>query len=308
MIVSAVIFLLALVMAGLAIWLFIYADSRERHDQLQLRLRAGEQAGATPHVSMEARLRNPVLRAACKLIWRTGVEVEPPTVAKILMVLAAIVPLAILLFGWFGGGIIVSLLLAFGYGILRNRAARRRRQIVSQMPGFLEAAMRVQQAGNTLEESIASAAEESEAPLRPLFESVGRQVRLGAPLDQVLVDAAEMHGVRDLRVMALAAAINRRYGGSLRNVFRSLIAAIRQRDSAARELRALTAETRFSALVLAVIPAALTTYIYIQNQTYYAQMWESTGGRITLIAAVALQVIGVVVIYRMMRATEGDEA
>ncbi|MGQ0699082.1 MAG: type II secretion system F family protein [Panacagrimonas sp.] len=307
MMASAILFALAIAMAGIAIWLFVYADRRERRDDLLVRLHAGDQPGAPVYISTESRLRNPILRIACRLIWRTGVELEPKTVSKILWVLAAIVPLAILLFDWFGGTTVIALMLAFGYGILRNRAARRRRKIVEQMPGFLEGAMRVLQAGNTLEESLATAAVESPEPLRPLFQSVGRQVRLGAPLDQVLVDVADVHGIRDIKVLALAASINRKYGGSLRNVFRSLISAIRSRDAAARELRALTAETRFSALVLAVIPAFLTVYIYLQNRLYYADMWASLGGRITLITAVAMQVAGVVVIYRMMGSTEGDD-
>ena len=177
---------------------------------------------------------------------------------------------------------------------------------MSQLPGFLESGLRVLQAGNTLEESLALAAVESPEPLKPLFQSVGRQVRLGAPLDQVLAEMADIHRIRDIKVIALAASINRKYGGSLRNVFRSLITAIRSRDAAARELRALTAETRFSAVVLAVIPALLTVYIYFQSQEYYVSMWATTGGRITLILGVALQVIGVFVIYRMMAATEDN--
>lgn len=304
---AIIVFVLAAALAGVAIWLFIYADNRARRDEMVLRLRAGEEADAAVRSTREARLRNPLLRTACYVVWRAGSEAEPDTVAKVLWILGAMIPVTLVIFGLVGGTIVIGFTMAFGYGILRQRAARRRAKIVEQLPAFLEAGLRVLQAGNTLEESLANAAAESPDPLRPLFLSVGRQVRLGAQLDQVLVESAEIHRIRDIKVIALAASINRKYGGSLRNVFRSLIAAIRARDSAARELRALTAETRFSAVVLSVIPALLTVYIYFQNRQYYAQMWESTGGRITLITAVALQVIGVAVIYRMMGATEDNE-
>lgn len=300
-------FALALVMSGLAMWMLMYADRRTRQDEMTLRLRAGEEADAAVKSTREALLRNPFVRWACHIVWRAGAETEPATVVKLLWILVAMVPITLLIFGAFGGSIVMSLVLAFAYGVLRRQAAKRRAKIVEQLPAFLEAGLRVLQAGNTLEESLASAAAESAEPLRPLFQSVGRQVRLGAPLDQVLGETAEIHGIRDIKVIALAASINRRYGGSLRNMFRSLISAIRARDTAARELRALTAETRFSALVLAIIPAFLTVYIYLQNREYYSQMWASTGGRITLIMAVALQVIGVILIYRMMASTEDNE-
>lgn len=304
---AIILFVLALCLAGLAIWLLMYADQRARRDEIALRLRAGEAPEAATRSKRETLLRNPVLRWACHIVWRAGADTEPATVVKLLWVLGAMIPISLLIFGPFGGSVVIVLVLAFAYGVLMRQAARRRAKIVEQLPSFLEAGLRVLQAGNTLEESLAMAAAESADPLRPLFQSVGRQVRLGAPLDQVLGEAAEIHRIRDIKVIALAASINRKYGGSLRNVFRSLITAIRSRDSAARELRALTAETRFSALVLAIIPAFLTVYIYWQNREYYTQMWASTGGRVALIMAVLLQVIGVVVIYRMMASTEDSE-
>ncbi|HKY90200.1 MAG TPA: type II secretion system F family protein [Nevskiaceae bacterium] len=304
MIAAVVLFVMAAVAAGVAIWLFVYSDQQARRAEVMLRLRAGEEAAAATFVSREAKLKNPIIKWACYFLWRTGSDIAPETVTKVLLIVGAMIPVTWLIFGFFGGSIVIAFGLAFGYGILRRQAAKRRAKIVSQMPGFLEAAMRVLQAGNTFEESIAAAAVESPDPLKPLFQSVGRQVKLGAPIDQVLAETGEIHRIRDVKVMALAAAVNRKYGGSLRNIFRSLIGAIRARDSAARELRALTAETRFSAVVLAVIPAVLTLYIYFQNRAYYADMWASTGGRITLCLGVGLQVLGVIQIYRMMASTE----
>ncbi len=199
---------------------------------------------------------------------------------------------------------IVSILLALGWGYLTRLGARRRSLIVEQLPTFLESAIRVLSAGNTLDEALSSAARESPDPIKPLFLSVSRQVRLGAPVESVLLEMAEIHRLRELKVMALASAINRKYGGSLRNVLRSLIQAVRARDMAARELRALTAETRFSALLLSIIPVGLMAFIFAQNPGYYQQMWVDAAGRALLIGSVLMQVAGVFVIFRMMRSTE----
>jgi tight adherence protein B len=134
--------------------------------------------------------------------------------------------------------------------------------------------------------------------------SIGRQVRLGAPIESVLMEAAEIHQLLDLRVLSLAAAVNRKFGGSLRNILRSLIYAIRTRDTAARELRALTAETRFSAVVLSIIPVAIMLFIIVQNPGYYADMWAQKGGRVLLGGSVLLQLAGIFTIFRMMRSAE----
>jgi len=304
---SIIIFLLALVLVGGAGWLFVHAGQRERQEEVLLRLRAsgGDEAAALSGLEISNRqISNPVLRWMCHLVWRTGVEMEPATVARVMLVMTLLIPITLFAFGFFAGIIILVMLVLFGWLILSRRAANRRNKIVEQLPTFLESAIRVLAAGNTLEESFAAAARESADPIRPLFMSVGRQVRLGAPIETVLAEAAEVHQIHDLKVLALAASVNRKFGGSLRSILRSLIYAIRSRDTAARELRALTAETRFSAWVLSIIPVAIMLFIIIQNPDYYLQMWAEKNGRILLISSVVLQLSGVAVIFRMMRSAE----
>jgi len=53
-----------------------------------------------------------------------------------------------------------------------------------------------------------------------------------------------------------------------------------------------------------MIPVGLMLYIFAQNPDYYGNMWADSTGRLLLIISVVLQVIGVVVIYRMMLSTE----
>ena len=304
---TLIIFMLVLLLMGGGIALLLRAQAAQRREDLALRLRmlGGDEAAAlADYQPRQAELENPLVRGLSHLLWRTGAEIEPELVQKILLLSLLLVPVAMFLFGIFGGLLVILVVCALGWGVLTRRAAARRAKILEQLPPFLESAMRVLAAGNTLEESIAAAAREAPEPLRPLMISVGRQVRLGAPVEQVLMEVGDIHRLRDFKVMALASNINRKFGGSLRNVMKSLIQAIRHREVAARELRALTAETRFSALVLSVIPVSISLYIYIRNPGYYANMWADTTGRVLLVTSIILQVMGVAVIMNMMRSTE----
>jgi tight adherence protein B len=132
---------------------------------------------------------------------------------------------------------------------------------------------------------------------------VGRQVRLGAPVELVLMETGEIHQIRDIKVMALAASINRKYGGSMRNILKSLIQAIRARDVAARELRALTAETRFSAIILSILPVGLSIYVYLQNPGYYTEIIADPTGKTMLLVSLSMQILGILVLIKMMRST-----
>ncbi|MDP3858538.1 MAG: type II secretion system F family protein [Stagnimonas sp.] len=302
------VFLAALLLAAGAVLLLFKLNANTRADEVNLRMRVlGEDAANDKFGAATPELGNPVVRAVSHLFWRAGIELPPESIGRGLLLFAALIPVLLLMFGPLAGALAIGLAEVIVFGVLSRNAARRRRKIVEQLPTFLEGVMRVLSAGNTLEESLAAAAREAPDPIRPLFISIGRQVRLGAPLETVLTEAGGVHRLRDLRVMALAAAINRKYGGSLRHVLKSLITNIRQRDVAARELRALTAETRFSAVVLAIIPVSLSFYIFSKNKAYYATMWEDPTGRWLLVASVLLQIAGVAVLFSMMRDSEGDD-
>lgn len=293
----------SLMLAGVGIAMWLRAAAAERRSQVALRLRVVGAVSPAPDAA--ARTVNPLVRRVTHLLWRLGwTDANPDQVGRGLLVAALALPLLMLLIGVTGGLLLVLVLLVLGSVAVSVRAARRRARILEQLPDYLESVMRILASGHTLEQALVEAARDAPEPLRQVFLSVGRQVRLGAALDEVLAEAAEAHGLRDLGVMALAASVNRRYGGSLRQIFRSLVAAVRARQTAQRELRALTAETRFSAVVLAVIPVALTAYIWLQNPDYYAQMWALPTGRAILVASVLLQLSGIVVIWRMMRSTE----
>lgn len=304
----ALVFLLALLLAVVAGFLLLRVQAHAAKAEMALRLRVlGEDAGAQL-LGRAQPIANPLLRFVTDFLTRAGFELEPERVGQGLLIAAATAPLLLIVLGPLAGLLALGLAIVAVFGVLSRNAALRRAQIVGQLPLFLESVLRILAAGNTLEESFAAAARDSPDPIRPLFVRIGRQIRLGAPVEQVLAEAGEVHRLRDLKVMALAAAINRKYGGSLRQVLKSLISSIRSRDTAARELRALTAETRFSAMVLALIPITLSLYIFSKNQSYYAGMWADASGRMFLIASVLLQISGVAVLWKMMNATGDPDA
>ncbi len=295
-------FLLMTASAAAAAWMWVYARQRERGEAVSARLRVGA-AVETDRFLGDGQSLNPLLRQVCHRLWRAGIQARADQVRLGLLATAVVAGLMPILFGWFYASIgigVAALLVAVA---LSRRIARRRARLVEQLPGYLEAVMRILSAGNNLDEAIGAAARESGEPLRSLFLSVDRQVRLGATVDAVLAEAAQVHGIADLRVLALAVSINRQFGGSLRKVFRSLIRAIRTREAAARELCALTAETRFSAMVLAAIPVLVSAFIALRNRAFYDDMLSTAGGRATLMLAVVLQVAGALLIWRMMRST-----
>jgi len=292
----------ALLLVSGAIWVLSQARTKENQESFAQRVgqsEAGEMVDELAGLRNLQRIRNPISRYICHHFWGAGIDLSVGS-ANIFLALFVVITLLIVLVDPFVGISLAVSVIAIGYLALQQRINARRRRILEQLPDFLEYVMRSLTAGNTLEEALRSAALESNDPIRSLFLSVSRQVRLGATVENTLGEAADVHNLRALHILALSARVNRRFGGSMRRVVKSLVQTIRRQDAAVRELKALTGETRFSAWVVAAIPIAISAFFYFQNPGYYEVMLSSGGGRLALVIAVALQGLGIFIIWRMI--------
>src|SRR3546814_3241839 len=72
---------------------------------MRLRVLGNSEDAAATALSLEQdrQLRNPALRWLCHLVWRTGVDLQPEVVLRIVIVIALIIPLALFILGLFVG-------------------------------------------------------------------------------------------------------------------------------------------------------------------------------------------------------------
>ena len=68
-----------------------------------------------------------------------------------------------------------------------------------------------------------------------------------------------------------------------------------------RQLKAMTGETRMTAVVLALLPVGMAGYFLITNPNYLMHMWHDDSGQMMLMLAFAMQALGCVALWRMLR-------
>jgi hypothetical protein len=125
---ALIFFVLVLLLTGGGIALLMRAQARERHEQMQLRLRMlGSDEAAAQALEgfrpLSPQLANPLVRAVSHLLWRTGVEVEAATVQNALLLSLLIVPVSMVLFGLVGGLLMLAVVCALIWGVLARQAA-----------------------------------------------------------------------------------------------------------------------------------------------------------------------------------------
>jgi tight adherence protein B len=63
----------------------------------------------------------------------------------------------------------------------------------------------------------------------------------------------------------------------------------------------MSAETRLSAWILALLPVGIGGFLMLTNPRYFGAMWFDASGRQLVYLAFGLQIVGAYVLYRLTR-------
>ncbi|TDF79661.1 type II secretion system F family protein [Pseudomonas sp. H9] len=235
------------------------------------------------------------------LLQRAGLERRNDRLLTWLALWTSLSLLLALMLGWLPG--VLALLagpLMFRL-YLGWRYRRRVQRMIEQLPVLLDHCVRSLKAGRTLSDAVLGAIDASRDPLHGALQRVRRNVQMGIGLDDAMQDLAELYDQDELRLFALGLRINHRYGGNASELLENLIKLIREREQGARQLRAMTGETRMTAIVLGLLPVGMAGYFLATNPNYLLTMWHDSHGQLMLLGAFALQVVGCLALWRMLR-------
>ncbi len=187
------------------------------------------------------------------------------------------------------GGVIV-VLAPFAYLDYRQRG--RRKRFERQLPDTLTLLASSLRAGFSLMQGLEAVAQEIADPMRKELQRVFTEVRLGRAVEDALGDSAARMESRDLEWTVMAIKIQREVGGNLAVLLDTVADTMVKRERVRRELQALTAEGRLSAIVLSAVSPLLLFTIWLLQPAYLDPLWHEAIGIAGLVGAVGLEVIG----------------
>ncbi|CAA0088030.1 Uncharacterised protein [Zhongshania aliphaticivorans] len=244
----------------------------------------------------------PKLPAAIEnYLGRNGVELPPAIVYAGIAITAIGVALSLLILPLKIGVLAAVGCIFIAFSMVKIIGAQRRAKMLNQLPSFVNQVTRRLSAGISVENAFADSVETLERPLGTVMRRVVRRVHYGYDLHQAFEREARVNKLNEFDVLATALRINEQYGGSIRSILDDIVDILRMQDSGKRELSAMTGETRVTAAILAALPPGIAAYTFYNNPRFLTDMWNSTGGQQTLIAALIMQILGVVVLWRMIK-------
>ena len=187
--------------------------------------------------------------------------------------------------------------------LLRFAQIRYQRRFLDVFPDAIDLIVRAVRAGLPALDAIELAAQEVAAPVSVEFQKVLDATRIGVPMADALSHAADRIRVPDFRFFVASIALQRRTGGGLAETLVNLSTLIRQRRALRQKARALTAESKASAAVIAITPFVAGAGLYLVNPDMVSLLLVDHRGRFMLGVAIVCLLVGIAMMGAIIRRT-----
>jgi tight adherence protein B len=128
---------------------------------------------------------------------------------------------------------------------------------------------------------------------------VGR-IEVGMPVADALFGWAEDLDSEDARLIAGVLDLHRQSGGDLPSVLDGLVATLRERRAAHREVRALTAQARLSGLILGMLPVGFFGFLLLTSRREMVDAIATPLGRTAVATGLVLEALAFLWIRRLL--------
>jgi len=184
---------------------------------------------------------------------------------------------------------------------IRFRGNRRLKVFALQLPEILDLLKSSLEAGHSLLRGLQVVVDEFPDPASGEIRMVLEQARLGVPLPRALEDMLKRVPEDSLRFLVVAVKVQADVGSSLANIIGRLSETLRNRQRVQLQIRALTAQSRMSGMVVAVLPVAVLAAFSMVQPGYAHPLFYDPFGLKLLKVAIGLDVMAFITIRRILR-------
>jgi tight adherence protein B len=150
-------------------------------------------------------------------------------------------------------------------------------------------------------QGLETVANETTGAMRRELQRVFTEARLGRAVEDALDETAQRMESRDLAWAVMAIRIQREVGGNLAQLLDTVADTMTKRERLRREIKTLTAEGRFSGVLVSLFAPLLGLFLFMTKRDYISKLWSESIGIIALIGAGVLSLVGWLWLKKIMR-------
>lgn len=178
------------------------------------------------------------------------------------LLLAQGAPLALaLLFGLFVG-------LGLPHFTVGLFIARRVAAFTAAFPDAIDLLVRGLRSGLPITETMAVVGQEIDGPVGEEFRAISDRMKIGRSLDAALQETADRLGTPEFQFFTITIAIQRETGGNLAETLNNLSDVLRKRAQMKLKIKAMSSESKASALIVGALPFIVFGLVWFINNGY----------------------------------------
>ncbi|MGH9426869.1 MAG: type II secretion system F family protein, partial [Terriglobia bacterium] len=175
---------------------------------------------------------------------------------------------------------------------LWRKQSKRMAEFHRQLPEALELIARALHSGHAFFVGMKLVGDEFPDPIGTEFKQAFNEVSMGFSVPQALQNLANRVDCVDMKFFVTSVSLQRETGGDLAEIIESLSELIRKRFELQMKVRVLSAEGRFSALILFALPISLGALLYKTNPEYISLLFTDPMGQGMLAVGALLMIMG----------------
>jgi tight adherence protein B len=194
-------------------------------------------------------------------------------------------------------GIGVFMLPALWLNAQRNR---RRDIIAKQLPEAAQMIANSLRAGFAFQHGLSIVADQLEPPISDEFTRANIDMNVGSSIEEALLGLLARADTDEMNLLVTAVLVQRSAGGNLAEILEIVAEQIRERDRLTGEVKTMTAQQRFSGMVLSMWPLLLLGTFSLLNWGQTKLLFTTNAGLTLITVGAVLQILGFVTIRRIL--------
>ena len=151
---------------------------------------------------------------------------------------------------------------------------RRLNKFNVNFPDAIELMVRGLRSGLPITETLGIVASEIHGPVGVEFRAVVDKMKIGRTMEAALQETADRMGTAEFQFFVITLAIQRETGGNLAETLSNLADVLRKRAQMKLKIRAMSSESKASAMIVGALPFIVFTLVYIMNPIYMSKFFE----------------------------------
>jgi tight adherence protein B len=190
------------------------------------------------------------------------------------------------------------------YGILTWKRGRRISAFNAVLAECIDMLARALRAGHSVVGALEMLAENSQEPAASEFGEIFKQINLGLPLRDALMQLLDRVPSADLRVLVTAILVQRDTGGNLVEILDRTVFVIRERLRIQGEIQVQTAQGRLTGWILTALPVVMMVMLNVVNPGYSSILFHDPFGRKLIYFSIGMLLVGSLLIRSIVNGIE----